>query len=241
MSMLETVKTRRSVRTFDGNLLTQADQEKLAAYIRTIQNPYEIPVEFVLLDAKANGLSSPVLAGDTMYVAAKVGVQSHAEEAFGYSFEKLVLYAWSLGIGTTWIGGTMKRELFEKAAALKDHEIMPCMSPLGYPAKKMSVRELMMRRGVKADERKPASGLFFDRAFSAPLKEEDSTVEQALEMVRYAPSAVNRITVEPSFSSAVIFVKTSASNGSCTGTSTIPARSSRSVVLSLIFMPATLR
>ena len=50
----------------------------------------------------------------------------------------------------------------------------------------------MMRRGVKADERKPASELFFDRAFSAPLKEEDSTVEQALEMVRYAPSAVNR-------------------------------------------------
>lgn len=192
MSMLETVKTRRSVRTFDGNLLTQADQEKLAEYVRTIQNPYEIPVEFVFLDAKANGLSSPVLAGDTMYVAAKVGVQAHAEEAFGYSFEKLVLYAWSLGIGTTWIGGTMKRELFEKAASLKDHEIMPCMSPLGYPAKKMSVRELMMRRGVKADERKPASELFFDRAFSAPLEEEDSTVEQALEMVRYAPSAVNR-------------------------------------------------
>ena len=44
----------------------------------------------------------------------------HAEEAYGYSFEKLVLYAWSLGIGTTWIGGTMKRELFEKAAGLAD-------------------------------------------------------------------------------------------------------------------------
>lgn len=28
----------------------------------------------------------------------------------GYSFEKLVLFAWSLGIGTVWIGGTMKRE-----------------------------------------------------------------------------------------------------------------------------------
>ncbi|MBO7422266.1 MAG: nitroreductase [Oscillospiraceae bacterium] len=192
MNMLETVKTRRSVRTFDGNPLTQADREKLAEFIQTIQNPYEIPVEFVLLDAKANGLSSPVLAGDTMYVAAKVGMQPHAEEAFGYSFEKLVLYAWSLGIGTTWIGGTMKRELFEKAALLKDNEIMPCISPLGYPAKKMSVRETMMRRGVKADERKPASELFFDRAFFLPLKEENNAVEQALEMVRYAPSAVNR-------------------------------------------------
>ena len=134
MNMLETVKTRRSVRTFDGKPLTKEDLEKLREFIPTIRNPYDIPVEFILLDAKANGLSSPVLTGESMYVAAKVEKQPHAEEAFGYSFEKLVLYAWSLGIGTTWIGGTMKRDHFEKAAGLKGNQIMPCISPLGYPA-----------------------------------------------------------------------------------------------------------
>ena len=192
MNMLETVKTRRSVRTFDGNPLTEKDRGKIAELIQTIRNPYKIPVEFVLLDAKANSLSSPVLTGETMYVAAKVEKQPYAEEAFGYSFEKLVLSAWSMGIGTTWIGGTMKREAFERAAGLEENQLMPCISPLGYPAKKMSVRETLMRKGVRADERKPASELFFDRAFFLPLKEENVIIAEALEMVRFAPSAVNR-------------------------------------------------
>ena len=69
---------------------------------------------------------------------------------------------------------------------------MPCMSPLGYPAQKMSIRETMMRKGVKADERKPASELFFDRDFFIPLKEENPAAAEALEMVRLAPSAVNK-------------------------------------------------
>ena len=192
MNAREIVKTRRSVRTFDGKPLAQEDREKLQGFIPTIRNPYDIPVEFFLLDAKANGLSSPVLTGETMYVAAKVEKQPHAEEAFGYSFEKLVLYAWSRAIGTTWIGGTMKRELFEKAVGLKESELMPCISPLGYPAVRMSVRETLMRKGVKADERKPASELFFDQAFFLPLYEERKEIADALEMVRLAPSAVNR-------------------------------------------------
>ena len=115
MNTMEVIRTRRSVRTFDGRNLVPEDLEKLQAFIGTIANPYGIPVEFVLLDAEEHGLSSPVLAGETLYVAAKIGKVPHAEEAFGFSFEKLLLYAWSLGIGTTWIGGTMKRELFEKA------------------------------------------------------------------------------------------------------------------------------
>lgn len=74
----------------------------------------------------------------------------HMEEAFGYSFEMLVLYAWSIGIGTVWIGGTMERSAFEEAMGLAQNERMPCMSPLGYTAKKMSLRENMMRKAVKA-------------------------------------------------------------------------------------------
>ena len=137
----DVIKSRRSVRTFDGNKLSRKDREKLTEYIGGISNPFDIPVEFVLLDAEEKGLSSPVIAGERLYVAGKVAKVPYADVAFGFSFEQLVLYAWSLGIGTTWIGGTMKRELFEKAAGLKDGEMMPCVSPLGYPAEKKSVRE----------------------------------------------------------------------------------------------------
>lgn len=192
MDMMELIRTRKSVRTFDGKAVTDADRKKLTEFIRTIQNPYEIPVEFVLLDAEAHGLSSPVLKGEQLYIAGKVRKGPHCEEAFGYSFEKMVLYAWSLGIGTTWIGGTMKREIFEREAGVQPDEIMPCISPLGFPAKKRSLKEIAMRTGIKADKRKPEQELFFERGFSAPMQPDDPQITAALEAVRLAPSAVNK-------------------------------------------------
>lgn len=189
----ELIRSRKSVRTFDGNPLSADDREKLGQYISSIGNPFGIPVEFLLLDAEKFGLSSPVISGEKLYVAGKVKKLPYADVAFGYSFERLVLYAWSLGIGTTWIGGTMKREIFEKAAGLKEREMMPCVSPLGYPAKKRSVRETLMRKGVGADRRMPAEKLFFDGMFDAPLGgEKKEAVSELIDMVRWAPSAVNK-------------------------------------------------
>ena len=191
--LLELIKSRKSVRTFDVKPLTEEDKERLAQYIETISNPFGIPIRFVLLDAKEHALSSPVLSGETMYAAGMVRKGPCADLAFGYSFEKLVLYAWSLGIGTTWIGGTMKRELFERAAGLSEGELMPCISPLGYPAKKRSVRETMMRKGVGADSRLSAEKLFFDGEWSKALTlSAEDEIAEPLEMVRWAPSAVNR-------------------------------------------------
>lgn len=191
--LLELIKSRKSVRTFDGRPLTAEDRERLAQYIETIRNPFDIPVRFVLLDAKEHGLSSPVISGETMYAAGMVRKGPNADVAFGYSFEKLVLYAWSLGIGTTWIGGTMKRELFEHAAGLSEEDMMPCVSPLGYPAKKRSVRETLMRKGVGADTRQDAEKLFFDGVWGSPLVlPAGDENRELLEMVRWAPSAVNR-------------------------------------------------
>lgn len=93
-----------------NNITVTEDRKKQLSYLETITNPWDIPVTFVLLDPKQHGLSSPVIEGEDLYIAAKVPRVTQCEEAFGYSFEKMVLYAWSLGIGTTWIGGTMKRK-----------------------------------------------------------------------------------------------------------------------------------
>ena len=190
--MLELIKSRRSVRTFDGNPLSDEHKAKLAKFIGTISNPYDIPIEFVLLEKEKYGLSSPVISGENMYIAAKTKAVPHSEEAFGYSFEQLVLYAQSLGIGTTWIGGTMKREVFEKAVQLQNGERMYCVSPLGYPAPKMSLKEKAMRTAIQADKRKAAKELFFENDFSSPVSECDDKTKNALEAVRLAPSAVNK-------------------------------------------------
>ena len=191
--LLKIIKGRKSVRTFDGNPVSTEDRERLEKYMPTVTNPFGIPVRFVLLDAKSHGLSSPVLSGENLYAAGIIRKAPYADVAFGYAFEKLVLYAWSLGIGTTWIGGTMKRELFEQAAGLSQGEMMPCVTPLGYPAKKRSIRETVMRKGISADSRMPAEKIFFDGAWEQGLPAaKQAAVADLIEMVRWAPSAVNK-------------------------------------------------
>lgn len=61
MDIMELIRTRKSVRTFDGRAVSEEDRKKLAEYIRTIDNPYNIPVKFVTLGAKKHGLSSHVI------------------------------------------------------------------------------------------------------------------------------------------------------------------------------------
>ncbi len=193
MTVLDAIKSRRSVRTFDGTALRQDDAQRIVGFAETIENPYDIPIEWKLLDAKKHGLSSPVIVGTDAYIAGKMRRVPHAEEAFGYTFEKVVLFAESLGVGTTWIAGTMKRDAFEKAMALAEGEVMPCVSPLGYPAKKMSLRESLMRKGIRADSRLAFDKLFFDGSFEKPLTTDlAGKLADALEAVRLAPSAVNK-------------------------------------------------
>ena len=187
------VRGRRSVRTYDGRDLSAEDMEKMSSYMAELKNPYGIPVECRLLDARQQPLKCPVVSGTDLYVGAKAKRVPHIEEAFGYSIEMLVLYARSLGIGTVWVGGTMDRAAFERAMELEEDEIMPCMSPLGYPAEKMSIKESMMRKGIKADSRHPFETMFFDGAFGVPLTPEKAgSLAHPLEMVRWAPSAVNK-------------------------------------------------
>jgi nitroreductase len=187
----EIVMGRKSVRTYDGRNLTPEDLQSIKDYAAGITDPWDIKVDWVFMDAEEYGLSSPVLAGEKMYVTGLVDKVPYADVAFGYAFEQLVLYAWSLGIGTVWIGGTMKRDHFEKSAGLTAGRRMPCISPLGYPAAKKSVKEVMMRKGVKADVRRPASETFFDGDLSTPL-EETGSIAKVMELVRWAPSAVNK-------------------------------------------------
>lgn len=189
----ESIRQRRSVRTYDGRELSQKDIDRLCAFMETIENPFGIPVEFRLMSAKENGLNCPVVVGTDLYVGGKIKCVPNANVAFGYSFEMLVLYAQSLGIGTVWLGGTMNRPAYEKVMKLEADEMMPCASALGYPSKKMSVREGVMRKAIKADERLPFEELFSDGNFNSPLtKEKSGKLAEPLEMVRLSPSAVNK-------------------------------------------------
>ncbi|MBE5911182.1 nitroreductase family protein [Pseudobutyrivibrio sp.] len=192
---LDLAKARRSVRTFDGNQVDEQILDQLKAHADKIENPYGKKIRFVFLDAKSNNLSSPVLSGEKLYVTAVMEPGENAEEAYGYAFEDLLMKAHELGLGTVWIGGTMPRDKFEAASKLAENEVMPCVSPIGVAAKSMSLKEGLMRKGVKADKRFDFDKLFFEGSFENGMSEdraEELGLKRALEAVRIAPSAVNK-------------------------------------------------
>ena len=191
-SMKDIIRSRKSVRTFDGKALSAEDNAALEAYIAQLQNPFDVPVTFCLMNAEEHSLSSPVIVGAQAYLAAKVARVPHYELAFGYSFEKACIYAWSRGIGTVMLAASLSRSTFEKAMHVQADEVLPVASPVGYPADKKSIRETLMRKGLKADNRKAFETLFFKQSFDTALHIADAGVfADALEAVRWAPSATN--------------------------------------------------
>lgn len=192
-SVKEMIKQRRSVRTYKPDPLREKDLQAIGKCIAELSNPFDVPVEFRLLNVKEHGLSSPVIVGADYYVAAKVKRTANCEIAYGYSFEIFCLDALSMGIGTVMLAASLSRAAFEKAMDVQADEVMPVASPVGYPAEKRSIREGLMRKGLKADDRKPFETLFFDTTFVQGLKKENAGVfADALEAARWAPSAGNQ-------------------------------------------------
>jgi|GEM_PF-3068406 len=98
-----TIKARKSVRTFTDQPIAPETIAELERFIANDANPFGVPITFRILDREKYGLSSPVILGAETYIGAKCKRQEHAELAFGYSFEKLVLFATTLGLGTVWL------------------------------------------------------------------------------------------------------------------------------------------
>jgi len=194
----QTVRTRSSVRTYEQRPLSDELKAQIRAYFSTLSNPFSVPVSFFLLETAAAPGGEKlgtygVIKGADCFIGATVPNDALALEALGYSFEKLILYITTLGLGTCWLGGTFKRSAFASALEVKENELFPAISPVGYPLGKKRVTESVMRWMAKADQRKDWHSLFFFRDFSHPLSEaEAGDYAFPLEMLRLAPSATNR-------------------------------------------------
>lgn len=197
-SVKEAVEKRISVRTYENRPLEQELRNDIISYTSKIQNPLgpKIRIQFIEKGAKADGEklgTYGIIKGAGLYLGVTVPDIEHAPEALGYELEQLVLYAASRGLGTCWLGGTFNRSAFASAMDIKENEIFPILSPIGYPASKLRVPEQLFRRTLKADCRLPWNELFFKDSFEHTLsKEEAEKYLFPLEMVRLAPSAVNK-------------------------------------------------
>lgn len=176
----ETIKNRKSVRTYEEQQIPEQTMRQIREFLNQDDNPFGVPITFSILDADKDGVSSPVILGAHAYVAGKYKKQKNAEIAFGYSFEKFILYATSLGLGTVWLAATIDRKAFEKAVNLGEDEVMPAVTPLGYAAQKRSLRENLMRKGMKSDQRLPYETLFLRATFSIRCRKRTQVNGQGL-------------------------------------------------------------
>lgn len=197
-SVNEIVKQRYSVRTYDPQPIDNDIKESILSYAATINNPLgpRPRYQFIETSTSANGEklgTYGIIKGASLYLAVTTRPEDGAMEALGYDLEQLILYMTSLGLGTCWLGGTFNRSAFANAMEIQDGEIFSILSPVGYPATKKRIGESLFRRTLKADQRMPWEKLFFAQDFSSPLtKEAAGDYQIPLEMLRLAPSAVNK-------------------------------------------------
>lgn len=200
LSMIENMKKRISIRTYKKESLSLPLKEKMELAFEDNQGPFGGVVRFKLIEKeltqRAEGVklgTYGVIKGTSTYVAAVIPKGNRDLEDFGYVMEKLILKATSLGLGTCWLGGTFNKGEFSKAIAQKEEEILPCVTPIGYPAEKRSLLEAAMRLGAGSKHRKSWPEIFFHKKFGQPLLEDEAgEYVTPLEMVRIAPSASNK-------------------------------------------------
>ncbi len=200
ISMIESMKKRISTRTYKKEELPLFLKEKIRGAFKDNKGPFGGVVRFKLIEKeliqRAEGVklgTYGVIKGASSYIAAVIPKRDRDLEDFGYVMEKLILKAASLGLGTCWLGGTFNKGEFSQAVGQKEEEILPCITPIGYPAEKRSLLEAAMRLGAGSKHRKPWHEIFYNKDFKQPLTEaEAGEYAIPLEMVRIAPSASNK-------------------------------------------------
>ena len=197
INVKEVLKRRISNRTYEERSLTEEDKKKLLEFNSTLTNPFgvEVKVQYISKKKGADDVqlgTYGTIKGAKDFLAITVKDQPYAMEAIGYQFENLVLYATAMGIGTVWLAGTFKRKDFINAIEIGEDDLFPCICPLGYPAQKQSFLEKITKASLGSKKRKDWDKLFFLEDFTKALTKADAGIyEDALEMLRLAPSATN--------------------------------------------------
>jgi len=191
--ILETIRERRSCRTYDPRPLepgVQAEIEKLIR--RPLEGPFGGKVRFRLVPAGRASAEKKLrlgtygfVQGAPAFVAGAVAKADHDLEDYGWCMEKVILDLTALGLGTCWLGGSFRRTAFGRAVDLSADEVQPAVSPVGHPAPRKSPVDSLASAVAGSRGRRRWEELFlFAEDAAGPWSE-------CLEAVRLAPSAAN--------------------------------------------------
>lgn len=200
-TILEDINDRVSIRTYRDEKIPDGDVAKLKAFAADVtRGPFGSRVRFAFMDERGLDKAETrrfgtygMISGDRYYVAGAVEKGPYAELDYGYCLERVVLFATRLGLGTCWLGGTLNRTTFAEKIKLRDEEIIPAITPVGYPADRKSLKLKLIETVLQVRKRKDFTSIFFDGSTDSPLSREAAREWAApLEAVRIGPSASNK-------------------------------------------------
>ncbi|HOI74548.1 MAG TPA: nitroreductase family protein [Syntrophales bacterium] len=199
-SVIEIVGRRVSCRSFDGRPLEPMDTESLRQALAEVRRtPFGNRVRFTLLDldggdpGQARLGTYGVIRGARTFLAGAVMAGARAMEDFGHAMETMILRATEQNLGTCWLGGTFSRSGFASAMNLTEDEIIPAVTPVGYPAGKRTLTDRIFRFTASSDKRMPWGDLFFSETWDRSLdRDAAGPWVPVLECVRLGPSASNK-------------------------------------------------
>lgn len=195
--IIAAIKARKSVRTYNDKPLCEEDRAALLSMMEMAENPFGEDVRLHILDkdidVKGEKLGTyGIVRGAHTFLGVSAPLTPLSPLAMGYHFERLILGATAIGLGTVWLGGSFKRSQFARAMEVREEEWLAAVSPVGFEAARKGSAEKIMRRVIKADERELWRDIFTENGFQMQLTEEAAGAYAVpLEMLRWAPSAAN--------------------------------------------------
>lgn len=193
MNIIEAMMERRSVRSFNGAGLTEAQRDTLNKAIEESWSPFggNVTIRLKKFDLKEGYRPSTygMIKGAEDFFLLGIGNDEDSALTAGFRFEQVVLRAWQAGLGACWIAATFKGSDFERGETWPDGEELKIISPVGVAAK-TSMMEKVARMTLGSNNRKPFDELFFEDDFKKKIST-DNRYREALEMLRIAPSSKN--------------------------------------------------
>ena len=200
-SVIDLIQTRSSWRSYESRPLSAQLRESILMYLDSqTSGPLGHKTRFQLIEKDDPAIFDNVRLGTYGFIknaknfigGAVVPGEKHWED-YGYLLEKIILKMTDLELGTCWMGGTFKRSEIGKAINVLKNEVIPAITPVGYPTVSRSLRDRIIRWGAKSRSRKIWESVFFEGDLETQLNR-DTLGEYAvvLDMVRLAPSASNK-------------------------------------------------
>ena len=200
-SIIEIIQQRYSCRKYKIQLLDHTTKNDLIKILQGDHtNPFVGETRFKLIEMseldprKSRRLGTyGFIQGAQNFVVGATKSSKYDLENFGYIMEKIILHATDLELATCWVGGTLKRSRFAAQISVRDDEVVPAITPVGYAARSRSNVDRLARWVARSKNRLPWEKIFFEGEYNHSLsRERADQYERPLEMIRIAPSASNR-------------------------------------------------